>query len=108
MNFWTPWNYVPKRLDDINWDYKAVLCQNDVVIEFDAGSYFDGGAIITPPLSEAPGWVMYWYSNWMVMGRQADLDTVCKGAALYIELYNRGISASLCEKLVRGYLDLTN
>jgi hypothetical protein len=107
MAFWTPWQYFQPRLDDNNWDYKAVLSKNAVVLDFDDGTYFDGGAIITPPLSEAPGWVMYSCSCWMHIGH-VDLEVACKAAALYIELYNRGICASLCKKLVLGYLDLTN
>jgi len=105
MNFWTPWNYVQPRLDDQNWDYKAVLQKTNAVIEWQTTAFnFERGVLRPYPNPIA---TLHWKQMSVCIG-SVGLDDACKGAALFIELYNRGISASLCKKLVRRYLNLTS
>jgi hypothetical protein len=105
MNFWTPWSYLPKpRLDD-NWDYKAILCKHGAVIDFEEDMFiFERGNL---SIRKEPLVTLNWNHKSVCIGRMG-FDGALRAAALYIELYNRGISASLCEKLMRGYFNLTN
>ena len=102
---WTPWNYIQQRLDDHNWDYEAVLRKAGVTIEFeqttDGLAYFRG--ILSANSYKKPNATLYWKQKSICIGC-ANYDAACRAAALYIELYQRGLSHSLCKKLVHGYL----
>jgi hypothetical protein len=102
---WTPWSYLHQRLDDHNWDYEAVLRKAGVTVEFeqtrDILDYFRG--TLSANSYKKPKATLYWKQESICIGC-ADFDDALRAAALYIELYQRGISPSLCKKLIHGYL----
>lgn len=88
------WDKMPKLDDWVNgepdaWDYDAVLSTYDVKVER------------AVPVDH--GHVLFWKHG--TMGIETDSETHArKAAALFIELWLRGVSASFADKLMDGYL----
>ena len=70
------------------WDYEAVLRDNKVELAFD-------------PMGN--GWTLAWEKGFMNIGI-VDHDLARKAAALFVELWLRGVSASFADKLMEAYL----
>jgi len=69
------------------WDYMAVLRDNDAFVSFSTGD----------------GWSLFWEHGSMSIGLVKH-DLAHKAAALFIELWLRGVSASFANKMMDGYI----
>ena len=84
------------------WDYEAVLSENHVTVEWDDKVVDSEGTI-----SQAPpglcGWAFSWKHGAIYIGQTT--ETIArKAAALFVELWKRGVSASFCDKLMDGFI----
>jgi hypothetical protein len=70
------------------WDYMAVLRTHKVELAFE------------PPF----GWSLSWDHGVIGIGLYGERDLAHKAAALFIELWLRGVSASFAVKLMEGYI----
>jgi hypothetical protein len=85
------------------WDCDAVLRDNEVVVEWcDTLIDFSGN---TYPAGDHAMWNFYWSHGCIGIGRTTE-EIARKAAALFVSLWLRGVSASLCDKLMAGYIDL--
>jgi len=77
------------KLDDWNdnWDYEAVLREHDVTVE---------------TLGKR-GYQLCWKQGFMHVPTDNEIHAR-KAAALFVELWLRGVSASFADKLMDGYL----
>ena len=71
------------------WDYDAVLADNDVRVVFQSGE----------------GWTLVWPQGVMHIGLyHVDSGLARAAAALFVELWLRGVSASFADKLMDAYI----
>ena len=79
-------------LDDLNWDtdegYKNILSENNVEIFYDSDL----------------GFGLKWQHGVIHIGRY-DYETTLKGATLFMSLWLRGVSASMANSLMIGYMN---
>ena len=69
------------------WDYMAVLIDNKAEVNYE------------PEF----GWSVGWAHGCMGLG-PTDYVTAHKAAALFVELWLRGVSASFADKIVQGFI----
>lgn len=68
------------------WDYEAVLSEYEVTVGL-----------------ASKGWCLMWYKGFMHIPTDNEVHAR-KAAALFVELYQRGVSASFADTLMDGYL----
>lgn len=104
------WDFIRKhipKLDDWKegkpgWDYEAVLRDNDVRVEWCDKVTTDGETFEQAP-PELCGWGFYWVNGAIHIGRCT--ETIArKAAALFVSLWQRGVTASFCDKLMDGFI----
>jgi hypothetical protein len=72
------------------WDFEAVLKEHKVQVTYDA---------------EYEDWALTWEQGTMCIGlSHGEEELARRAAALFIELWNRGVSASFADKLMNGYI----
>ena len=71
------------------WDYEKVLEENRVSVEYED--------------SEPRGWGMAWEHGCMHIGQTSKVNAR-KAAALFVSLWQRGVSASFADKLMDGFI----
>jgi len=83
------------------WDYDTVLAENSVIVEWH-DTVIDGEGT-KHPAGEFAGWNFVWTHGCIHIGPTT--ETIAqKGAALFVSLWLRGVSASFCAKLMDGYI----
>lgn len=84
------------------WDYEAVLHDNEVIVEWCDQMTSDGETFEPLPVSLC-GWGFYWKHGAIHIGQTT--ETIArKAAALFVSLWQRGVSASFCDKLMDGFI----
>lgn len=84
------------------WDYEAVLRDNSVTVVWcDTLVDGDGGEYPCPP--DLCGWSLGWANGTIHIGQTTEV-IAREGAALFVSLWLRGVSASFCDKLMDGYI----
>jgi ribosomal protein L37E len=84
------------------WDYRKVLAENDVEIHWNDHS-IDGEGLIESLPADYQNFSLSWKHGTMSIG-QVCLEHALKAAALFVELWKRGVSASFADHLMDGYL----
>ena len=87
-------NHVPLLEDWVDgvpdaWDYEAVLIKHEAIV------------VVSEPAEH--GWTVVWRNGCMGIGANNEVHAR-KAAALFIELWLRGVSASFADKIMDGYL----
>jgi hypothetical protein len=98
--------YIPKLDDWVDghpdaWDHDAVLRENNVVVEW-CETLVDGNGN-EHRAGEFAGWGFYWKHGAIHIG-QCSEQIARKAAALFVSLWLRGVSASLCDKIMSGMI----
>lgn len=90
------------HLDDHpDWDYETVLRQNEVAVEY--SDTLVNGHGCKHPAEEWVGWSMSWKYGVIFIGQTT--ETIArKAAAMFVSLWLRGVSASLADKLIDGFI----
>jgi hypothetical protein len=84
------------------WDYEAVLKANGVTVS-DEDCWVDGDGTIMDAPPEYLGWGMSWEHGCMHIGPTTEV-MARKAAALFVSLWQRGVSASFADKLMDGFI----
>lgn len=83
-------------------DYEAILRENEVTVEWGHQNTSDGVTFSKLPPALC-GWGFYWKHGAIHIGQTAEI-IARKAAALFVSLWLRGVSASLCDKLMDGFI----
>jgi len=99
--------FIPHLDDWVNghcdaWDYEAVLSKNEISVAWCHELTSDGVTFTEAP-PDLCGWGFYWKYGAIHIG-QCNETIARKGAALFVSLWLRGVSASFCDKLMDGYI----
>jgi hypothetical protein len=89
-------------LDDSQ-GYDQILTDNEVTISYDDQTPDNEGYMRQLP-PDACGWSFSWKHGAIFIGQTNNLVAL-KAAALFVSLWLRGVSASLCRILMNGYID---
>jgi len=84
------------------WDYEAVLAKNNVVVEWCDQMTSDGVTFKRMP-PDLCGWGFRWPHGFITLG-QCSETIARKAAALFVSLWQRGVSACFCDKIMDGYV----
>jgi hypothetical protein len=83
------------------WDYDAVLRDNGVVVEW-CGTLVNGNGN-EHRAGEFAGWGFSWKHGAIHIG-ECSKQIARKAAALFVNLWLRGVSASFCDKIMAGMI----
>lgn len=84
------------------WDYEKVLRDNNVTVEWCDKLTSDGMTFEQAP-PDLCGWGFYWVYGAIHIGQTS--ETIArKAAALFVSLWQRGVTASFCDKLMDGFI----
>lgn len=88
-------------IDDWDFDYEKILTENEVQVEWsDIVVDNEGHEFHEPSIA---GWGFLWKYDAIHIGKTTE-EFARKGAALFISLWLRGFSASLCCRLMEGWI----
>ena len=85
------------------WDYEAVLRDNEVTVAW-SHQFVDGEGTVTEAPPDLCGWSFSDKSGFIHIGRTTEI-IARKAAALWTALWYRRVSASLCCRLMEGYIE---
>jgi len=85
------------------WDYEAVLRDNDVTVEW-CHQMVDGEGTVSESPPELCGWGFSWKHGAIHVGRTTEKNAR-KAAALFVRLWQIGVSASFADKLMGCYIN---
>lgn len=83
-----------------DWDYEAILKEYEVEVVW-SDMLIDGEGRTFPDYN--PGWTLTWKRGCIWIGNTKE-EFARKAAAIFVSLWQRGVSASLANKLMDGYL----
>ena len=93
---------IPKLDDWVEDWHETALRDNGVTVEWDDKVWDDEGCPQEAP-PDLVGWSFGWKHGAIFIGRTT--ETIArKAAALFVELWLRGVSASFCDKLMDGFI----
>ena len=84
------------------WDYEAVLRDNEVTVEW-CHQMVDGEGTVSESPPEFCGWGFSWKHGAIHVGRTTE-KIARKASALFVRLWQLGVSASFADKLMDGYI----
>lgn len=84
------------------WDYETVLRDNNVVVEW-CHQMVDGEGTVSESPPEFCGWGFSWRHGAIHVGRTTE-KIARKASALFVRLWQLGVSASMADKLMDGYV----
>jgi hypothetical protein len=84
------------------WDYEKVLRDNDVIVRL-CVEMINGDGVVSECPPDLQGWSLHWKNGCIHIGKCSEIHAR-KAAALFIELWQRGVSASFADKLMSGFL----
>jgi hypothetical protein len=84
------------------WDYEAVLREHEVTVDW-CGKLQDGEGNVFDASPDLCGWGFSWKYGCIHIGPYTEVHAR-KAAAMFVSLWLRHVSASLCDKLMDGYL----
>ena len=96
------WHETSLHRYEPGWDYEDVLRYNEVTVEW-CHELVDGEGTVSEAPPDLCGWGLSWAHGAMHIGQTTEA-IAREAAALFVSLWNLGVSASFADKLMDGYM----